>query len=162
MRAAEDAAKLLRATWGDAIPVDPVRIARTAGLQVLETELDEKTLGALVKHPEQDPIIVLNQRDGQNRKRFTCAHELGHFVSRSKEDDEYLTVDLRNSRSATGLDQDEIYANEFAASLLMPEPSVRSFVEAGLDDLEMAIRFQVSREAMQHRLDNLDLRVAAA
>ncbi|HWM62928.1 MAG TPA: ImmA/IrrE family metallo-endopeptidase [Solirubrobacterales bacterium] len=162
MEAAEDAVKLLKAAWGDAIPVDPVAVARTAGLRVLEAQLDEKTLGALVKHPQQDPIILLNQRDGDNRKRFTCAHELGHFVARAEEADEYTTVDLRDTRSATGLDSEEIYANEFAASLLMPEDKVRSFVEAGMDDLEMAIRFKVSREAMQHRLDNLDLAAAAA
>lgn len=162
MEAAEDAAKLLRAAWGDAIPVDPVAIAREAGLRVLEAELDEKTLGALVKRPQQDPTILLNKGDGYNRKRFTCAHELGHFVRRSEEADEYTTVDLRNDFSASGSDPEEIYANEFAASLLMPEDEVRSLVEAGMDDLEMAIRFKVSREAMQNRLDNLDLTPVAA
>jgi Zn-dependent peptidase ImmA (M78 family) len=162
MDAAEDAAKLLRIAWSGAIPVDPVAIARAAGLRVLEAELDEKTLGALVKSPEQDPTIVLNRHDGDNRKRFTCAHELGHFVRRSDEEEEYATVDLRNSLSSTGQDSEEIYANEFAASLLMPEDEVKSFAEAGMDDLEMAIRFKVSREAMQHRLDNLDLTAATA
>jgi Zn-dependent peptidase ImmA (M78 family) len=157
MEAAEDAAKLLKAAWSDAIPVYPVAISRAVGLRVLEAALDEKTLGALVKNPGQDPVILLNQGDSDNRKRFTCAHELGHFVRRSEEADEYTTVDLRNSLSSTGLDPDEIYANEFAASLLMPEDEVQSFVEAGMDDLEMAIRFKVSREAMQHRLKNLDL-----
>jgi Zn-dependent peptidase ImmA (M78 family) len=162
MEAAEDAARLMKAAWGSAIPVDPVAIARTAGLRVLDAELDEKTLGALVKNPQQDPIILLNRHDGDNRKRFTCAHELGHFVRRSEEEDEYTTVDLRNPLSAAGQDSEEIYANEFAAALLMPEDEVRSFVEAGMDDLEMAIRFKVSREAMQHRLDNLNLTTAAA
>jgi len=161
MEAAEDAAKLLRAAWGDATPIDPVAIARTAGLRVLEAQLDEKTLGALVKNPGQDPVIVLNESDSENRKRFTCAHELGHFVRRSTEGEKYLTVDLRNSHSSTGLDPEEVYANEFAASLLMPEDKVRSCVETGMGDLEMAIRFKVSREAMQNRLANLDLTTAA-
>ena len=162
MEAASDAAKLLNAAWNDAIPVDPVAIARAAGLRVLEAELDEKTLGALVKSPGQDPVILLNEGDSDNRKRFTCAHELGHFVRRSAEEEEYATVDLRNSHSSTGLDPEEIYANEFAASLLMPENVVRGFVEAGMSDLEMAIRFRVSREAMQNRLVNLELTATAA
>ena len=160
--AAEDAVKMLRVAWDGGIPVDPVAVARSAGLRVLEGELDEKTLGALIKQPEQDPTILLNEKDGQNRKRFTCAHELGHYVRRSAEEDEYTTVDLRNSHSSAGLDSEEIYANEFAASLLMPEDEVKSFVDAGMDELEMAIRFKVSREAMQHRLDNLDLTPAKA
>ena len=164
MEAAEDAAKLLRVVGGAGAPVDPVTIARTAGLRVLEAELDEKTLGALVKSPGEEPVILLNQGDSDNRKRFTCAHELGHFVRRSKEDgeEEYATIDLRNSLSSTGEDPEEIYANEFAASLLMPEDEVKSFVEAGMDDLEMTIRFKVSPEALQHRLTNLGLRAAAA
>lgn len=155
--AAKDAAKLLKAVWGRAIPVDPVAIARAAGLRVLDASLDENTLGALVKQPGQDPTIIINESDSDNRKRFTCAHELGHFVRRSEEAEEYETIDLRNALSATGLDQEEIYANEFAACLLMPEDDVRRFVAMGLDDLEMAIRFKVSREALQFRMANLSL-----
>jgi hypothetical protein len=34
----------------------------------------------------------------------------------------------------------------------MPEEEVRNFDELGLDDLEMALRFKVSREAMKFRL----------
>jgi Zn-dependent peptidase ImmA (M78 family) len=153
--AATDAAKLLKAVWGAAIPVDPVAIARAAGLRVLDASLDQNTLGALIKQPGQDPTILLNERDSENRKRFTCAHELGHFVRRSEEAAEYETIDLRNALSATGLDQEEIYANEFAACLLMPEDDMRRFIAMGLDDLEMAIRFKVSREALQFRLTNL-------
>lgn len=155
--AERDAAKLLHATWSGTVPVDPVAIARTAGLRVLEAELDENTLGALVKQPGKDPTILLNENDSENRRRFTCAHELGHFVRRSEEGDKYLRVDLRNSLSATGEDPDEVYANEFAACLLMPEDEVKDLVARGMSDLEMAIRFKVSREAMQFRLKNLEL-----
>jgi Zn-dependent peptidase ImmA (M78 family) len=155
--AARDADKLLKAVWDAAIPVDPVAIARAAGLRVLDASLGENTLGALVKQPGKDPTILLNESDSDNRKRFTCAHELGHFVRRSAEADEYETIDLRNSLSATGLDPEEVYANEFAACLLMPEEEVRRFVAMGLDDLEMAIRFKVSREALQFRMANLFL-----
>lgn len=155
--AERDAAKLLQATWEGGIPVDPVAIARAAGLRVLEAELKENTLGALVKQPGQDPTILLNEADSKNRRRFTCAHELGHFVRRSEEADEYTRVDLRSSLSATGEHPEEVYANEFAACLLMPEDEVKSLCAAGMSDLEMAIRFKVSREAMQFRLKNLGL-----
>jgi Zn-dependent peptidase ImmA (M78 family) len=157
-----DAARLLQATWGDAVPVDPVAIARTAGLRVLEAPLDENTLGALVKQPGQDPTILLNEADSKNRRRFTCAHELGHFVRRSEEADEYSRVDLRNSLSTTGEDPEEVYANEFAACLLMPEREVKKLAQSGMSDLEMAIHFKVSREAMQFRLKNLGLMSTAA
>jgi Zn-dependent peptidase ImmA (M78 family) len=155
--AERDAARILRASWGTAIPVEPVAIAHELGIRVLEAQLDGNTLGALLKEPQEDPTILLNQQDSRNRRRFTCAHELGHYVRRSAEANEYARVDLRDRRSSTGEDPEEVYANEFAACLLMPEDEVKNLHELGLDDLEMALRFKVSREAMKFRLVNLGL-----
>ena len=155
--AERDAARILRASWGTAIPVEPVAIAHELGIRVLEAKLDGNTLGALLKEPQEDPTILLNQQDSRNRRRFTCAHELGHYVRRSAESNEYARVDLRDRRSSTGEDPEEIYANEFAACLLMPADEVKNLDELGLDDLEMALRFKVSREAMKFRLVNLGL-----
>ena len=156
--AARDAERLLNEVWGRPVPVDPAFIARAVGLRVLEVELDEDTLGALVKRPNQDALIMLNQSDPPNRKRFTCAHEIGHYRRRSSEEREYTTVDLRSKLSTAGTDPEEIYANEFAACLLMPAEEVKGMDKAGLDDFDMAIRFGVSRDAMHYRLKNLDLR----
>jgi len=153
--AAKDAATLLREAWGDKIPVDPIALARAAGIRVVDAALGDDTAGALVKAPGQDPTILLNENDSPNRKRFTCAHELGHYRRRSAVEPEYTTVDLRGSLAATGTDPEEIYANEFAACLLIPEPAVQSSLAEGLGDLEMAIRFGVSREAIEFRITNL-------
>ncbi len=156
--AAEQSARLLTTAWPfGTIPVDPVTIARAAGLRVLDAPLDEDTLGALIKQPGQEPTIMINQSDPENRKRFTCAHELGHWVRRSEEAEEYSTVDLRSGLSAMGADPEEVFANEFAACLLMPEPAVKNMQANGLNDIQLAIEFKVSREAMQFRLKNLGL-----
>jgi Zn-dependent peptidase ImmA (M78 family) len=158
IEAAEEAARLLTTAWPfGIIPVDPVTVARTAGLRVVDAPLDEDTLGALIKTPGQEPTIMINQGDPENRKRFTCAHELGHWVRRSEETEEYSTVDLRSGLSATGEDPEEVFANEFAACLLMPEPTVKSLHADGLNDIQLGIQFKVSREAMQFRLKNLGL-----
>lgn len=156
--AARDAARLLTTAWPLGIPVDPISIAKRAGLKVLiASAMDDDTMGALLKRPNEDPTILINEKDSENRRRFTCAHELGHFVRRAEEGDEYATLDLRSGQSSTGDDPEEVYANEFAACLLMPPEIIRAYRETGLNDLEMAMRFQVSREAMQHRLKNLGL-----
>jgi Zn-dependent peptidase ImmA (M78 family) len=68
-------------------------------------------------------------------------------------------VDLRSGLSSEGIDEDEIYANKFAACLLMPEGEVRRMHSEGMVDWEMAIRFAVSREAIQFRLKDLGLGV---
>jgi Zn-dependent peptidase ImmA (M78 family) len=160
-RAAEEADRLIATAWPfRTIPVDPVAIARTAGLRVVDAELDDDTLGALIKTQGQEPTIMINQSDPENRKRFTCAHELGHWVARSDEADEYSTIDLRSGLSSTGDDPDEVFANEFAACLLIPEQDLRRKASFGLNDIQLAIEFKVSREAMQYRLTNLRLTVA--
>jgi Zn-dependent peptidase ImmA (M78 family) len=155
--AAAEAAQLLEVAWPQGIiPVDPVTIARGAGIRVLEAQLQEDTLGALLKTPGEDPTIVINETDAETRKRFTCAHELGHWVRRSN-DDEYSTVDLRSDLSRTGQDEEEIFANEFAASLLMPEKEFRVQHALGRNAVLLGIAFKVSAEAAEIRKKNLGL-----
>ncbi|MBT0974157.1 ImmA/IrrE family metallo-endopeptidase, partial [Salmonella enterica subsp. enterica serovar 1,4,[5],12:i:-] len=95
--------------------------------------LDDDVSGALLKEPEQDPVIILNRNDSNVRKRFTCAHELGHYVKRTENGQplEYEFVDYRGKLASQGVDSEEIFANNFAACLLMPEKEVRRLNNAG-------------------------------
>jgi len=155
---AEEAAERVRKEfWGDRVPVDPAQVAEAMGLQVLAAQLGQELAGALVKEAGKDPRIFLNGSDSSNRKRFTCAHEIGHFVKRADFDDDYEYFDFRDSFSSTGRDPEERYANAFAAALLMPKDRILQMKKEGLKDIEMAARLGVSREAMVYRLKNLDL-----
>lgn len=162
-QAAKDAERLLRRVWqrgADSVPlpVDPVRIARRLGIDVYEADLPHKVSAALVKESGQDPAIVLSKQDSPNRKRFSCAHELGHFVTHADAPDEYEYIDYRDPLSGTGRNPDEVYANHFAASLLMPAEEVRARHSKGLSAIELSWEFDVSAEAMQYRLANLRLK----
>lgn len=155
---AEKAAmEVLEECWDGNLPIDPVRIARSFGIRALKGSLDEDVAGALVKKEGADPVIVLNDEDSRNRKRFTAAHELGHYVRRSDEPSKYEYVDYRDERSSTGTLEEERFANSFAASLLMPRAAVEALHADDMPDFRMAKRFGVSREAMHYRLDNLGL-----
>jgi Zn-dependent peptidase ImmA (M78 family) len=154
----EEAAERLRdELWGEVIPVDPAQIAQALGLQVFTMQLSSDVAGALVKQAGNDPRIYLNGADAANRKRFTCAHEIGHFVRRSGGEEAYEYFDFRDSFSATGMDASERFSNAFAAALLMPRKQVERMKKDGLREIEMAVRFGVSREAMHLRLVNLGL-----
>jgi hypothetical protein len=155
--AERDAARLLRTTLRLVIPVDSAAIANELGLQVLVMTLREITLGGLVMKPGDDPKIVVNRRDGYLRQRLTCALELGHYVRRSAVTNQYARVDLRDEPVSIDEESQDLYAREFAASLLMPREDVRILDELEMDDLEMALRFMVPREAMQLRLKDLGL-----
>src|SRR5581483_6981448 len=84
----QDAAELLHATWiGEdgtiVIPVDPFYIAKRLGIQVFTASLDQGVSGLLRKEAGyDDPRIYVNSSDSRNRQRFTCAHELGHYIRR--------------------------------------------------------------------------------
>jgi Zn-dependent peptidase ImmA (M78 family) len=150
--AAEDAARVLKATFRLRPPVEPVGIAEELDVRVLEAELDEDKLGVLLMKPGEESKIVLNGRDGVLRRRFTCALELGHYVRQSAKTNKYDRVDRRSHRMNSPEDPDLIYAEEFAAWLLMPKGEFRALAELGVDDLEIALRFQVPREVVQSKL----------
>lgn len=152
------ARKVLDILWNGVFPVDPVVIAKQLGLRVITGPLPEDISGVLVKRSGQDPAIILNERDSRNRQRFTCAHEIGHYIYRLETDgDHYEYIDRRDTLSARGVNEEEIFANRFAAALLMPEDEVRVLAEGGEPRYLMAIYFGVSDDAMRFRLKNLGL-----
>lgn len=155
--AERDAARLRRSTRRLGVPVDSAALAKELGLRVLVMTLKEATLGGLVMKPGEDPRIVVNGRDGYLRQRLTCALELGHYIRVSGEKNQYARVDLRDDPVTAGEEPQGLYAREFAANLLMPREDVEVLAELCSDDLEMALRLQVPREAMQLRLRDLGM-----
>ena len=143
------------------LPVDPFHIARELGLQVYtDRTLEDDVSGMLVKRAGyDDPEILLNARDSRNRQRFTCAHELGHYTKRTQTGDEgaWEYVDRRDTLSTQGKDADEIYANQFAAALLMPANTVKRRAQGSVVAPALAFEFGVSADAMAYRLRNLRL-----
>lgn len=159
-RAARDAEKALQVAypWYPPeldLPVKPQHVADSLGIQVRVSALPPDVSGALAKKDGHDPVIVLQLTDHPNRQRFTCAHEIGHYWER--DDDEYEFVDFRDNLAGRGVDVHEIYANSFAAALLMPEWAVRQLFDHTKDVTELAARFGVSKGAMSIRLQNLGL-----
>jgi Zn-dependent peptidase ImmA (M78 family) len=159
---AREAERILATVWGKRFPVDPVQIAHRLGIDVREAPLSENVSGALVKKLGQDPTILLNATDHPNRQRFTCAHELGHFVTREEAPDAYEYVDLRDTVwSAAGTNSEEVFANQFAANLLMPADELRRLQQDGYTPTQMAVYFGVSQDSIHFRLQNLRLPIPA-
>lgn len=156
--AEKDALRVLRSSFREGIAVEPVGIAGRLGVLVREVKFGEDILGALFMKPGVDPEIVLNRRHSFLRRRLTCALEMGHYAMSAKVD-QYKRVDLTDRSEEVGGESNDEYAHEFAGSLLMPKEDVKVFADLWMDDLEMALRFRVPREAMRIRLKDLGLRV---
>jgi len=152
-------------------PVDVERIASQLKIIILEQELDD--ISGLLITNTASKIIGVNKKHPVVRKRFTIAHELGHFcLGHQLEPGEHVFVDrgnfisARGTRAATGMDPKEVEANQFAASLLMPAEIVAREAKRvrgsapGLFDThvsELAAAFAVSEQAMTIRLGSLGL-----
>lgn len=160
-RAQSEAQDYLRLYWDGQFPVDPVKIARNAGLTVKNADLDPNISGLIAKREGEVPEIFVNKHDNDRRARFTVAHELGHYADRP-DDEEIGYVDYR----AGNVGPAEEFANAFAACLLMPEDEIRNNEFAlnsmGITDRHHRIawhakRLGVSTTAMSVRLAKLGI-----
>lgn len=162
MNPALRADRLREAHNAHSLPVDVYGIARAEGIAVLEYALDDATSGLIVKAPDGTVTIGVNIAHAKTRRRFTVAHELGHFKMHNGGAE--MFVDKRDRRAALGIDKREIEANRFAAALLMPEPLLYKMLGGDLVNASDASRLQelaedcaVSLHAMMLRLSALNL-----
>lgn len=131
--------------------------------EIREESLDGLEGGLIVARDKSEGAILVRRDRSERRKRYTIAHEIGHYVnpwhkSDSPEGFRCRTRDMALDRynpndRATKM---EVQANQFAAELLMPRQQVDQFLESKMgadivNILSMADRFHVSREAAARR-----------
>ena len=157
MYARKSAHSLLQSVWIDrGFPVDPVWIAGKLGVTVIETELPEAVLGSLVKDHNKDPVIIINQSNEQEYKRFNCAHKIGHFADHElHQDDFYKHLALKDNHSSD--DPQEVFAHRFSQELLMPEDEIHRLESEGASVETMARHFGVPAELMRIRISDTRL-----
>lgn len=162
--AEQDAAGLLASSWWEdddqdaPLPVEPATLARRLGIEVRMVPLPSDESGNIELSDDEAPVISLNIWDHPNRQRFTCAHEIGHYLRRQVSGHRGRFVDYRATLAGLGVDSEEIYANQFAAALLMPGHLVARYYRQGGTVDELATLFGTSSQAMGLRLRNLRLR----
>lgn len=138
--------------WDQTLPVDPVAIAKAAGVRVFMNP-DMGRYSGYFYEDESGPAIEYNGRDSLVRQRFTIAHEFGHFALRHGP----RPRDSAEAFSLTNYDPVETDANKFAAELLMPSAVVNGMIRMhDITDFErLAAMFNTSGVAMKFRLKNL-------
>lgn len=146
-------------------PVNVEAVAERLGATVIFDELEDDVSGFLLREKKVSTIAV-NERHHPNRQRFTIAHECGHLHLHADRGDRLwldktqTTIFYRDAGSSTGDQQAEIEANQFAAGLLMPEELLLEHVGDEISDVDifrLALRFQVSEQAMTLRLGSLNV-----
>ena len=165
MEPGRDAWELVRQVWmidgpGEIIlPVDPIAISHRMGIGVLlDDDLPSEVPGVLRKEAGfRDPEILLNPIDPRERRRFTCAHALGHYSRNveTRRDGTWEFVEEREFLAARLGEAEEVYATEFAAELLMPRAVLREIDEDSKSVAALANLFGVTADVMNFRLDQI-------
>jgi Zn-dependent peptidase ImmA (M78 family)/transcriptional regulator with XRE-family HTH domain len=129
-------------------------VERDFGIDVAVEPLGNGPAGVLVQHADDIALVVLNGDDHAARRRFTLAHELGHWLLG---DSTPLVVDT----DLGGNTDIERRANHFAIELLLPEDAVRGVFNSSADlvcgVVDGLVHFGVSRDAFVNRLSALRL-----
>lgn len=139
-----------------AAPVIVTAIARDLGLEVYNTsEWTDDISGMIRRDKEQGGssgyAIYVNGKHHENRRRFTIAHEIAHFILHREFIGDGITDDaLYRSALSSRL---ETQANQLAADILIPWALLNVATAQGIKDVRaLASYFNVSPSAMSVRL----------
>lgn len=149
--------KVIEKHW-DKRPVPIYDIVREIGLQLEFLPLGPETSGYIERNRDDSYRVVVNANHAETRKRFTAAHELGHYIYHR----DLLgngVGDTRAYRSEGTLYANpkitpvhERQANTFAANILMPRHVLLAIPDRDARYAELAQDFGVSKAAMKIRL----------
>ncbi|MBQ5946306.1 ImmA/IrrE family metallo-endopeptidase [Massilia sp. ST3] len=157
-------------------PVDLDAIAALVGVEVEEfVDLGNMSSVGKISLTENGPKIWINPLENSYtpRRRFTLAHELGHYcLHLSESRKSFVDTKTTMNRTESYWDVYESEANNFAAELLMPKQLIisegnkiiSSYKEEHGDDVSTSVftdllakRLGASNKAMEFRLSNLGI-----
>ena len=147
--------------------LDINNLCKKLKIKVFNATFDDKNIAGAIEHLDDGSWqIQIKETDNSNRKRFTAAHELGHYISWLYKSESFTDLDTNGfhtdfsisktmHRSQDNNNKAEYEANEIAGRLLMPRDLVDQLVKEEKSIEDMAICFGVSIPAMTVRLKNL-------
>ncbi len=151
----------------NSLPINIEGMIRLHGIELdKNAKLASELSGEIRKMGDEDYKISIQESDHYYRKRFTMAHELGHFLLHKdkigdgvNDTPAYRTSDKDDLFNTNITAEHEAEANAFAAALLMPKEAIEHyFLEEKKTPKEMTIIFQVSEKALEIRIKNLGLK----
>jgi len=138
-------------------PLSLTKLAARWDIPVQEVQFRDPRISGIISRNNGGAVILVNERDTTVRKRFTIAHELGHYVlhwSRSTDGPPDDRVDTeRILFGASLLSKEDREANRFASALLIPAPILSKMLEHGGNRMtDLLGAFGVSEEVLRIRI----------
>lgn len=144
------------------IPIDLSPIATALGIVQIIAQDTKGFEGVLItQNAKTTGSIAYNKASSPERRRFTIAHELGHFLLPfHAADAQCAKTDMGVMKSKDANRKREAEANRFAASLLMPQKhfagDIRSLRAPETSHIvKLASDYVVSKEAAARRYTDL-------
>lgn len=135
-------------------PIDPEALAEAMGVDVVYANFPKAISDQVSGFLEvgDNPRIVVNKAIHANRKTFTIAHELGHYLMHREyaESGDYQVLPRRNQYNREKPDE-EREADAFAANLLVPMQMLHRYKDIASTQ-ELATTFLVSEDVILNRL----------
>lgn len=144
-------------------PTPLERFVELAGIESISELTTDGFEGMLITNAEKSRgAIMVKAGVSPRRRRFTIAHELGHFLLPWHRQQKFSckSSDIKDSGNNRGLAPDQVTieteANAFASELLMPSSAFKSFIDdfetpTLVDLATLSDAFDVSFEATVHR-----------
>lgn len=129
------------------------------GIKFIVDQEDSPEHSAACSRSEKGCFILINGQEPESRQHFSIAHELFHLITW---DSEML---VRIEKDPDLHEKNEMLANEFAASLLIPQEKLQLELAricskgpiTGVEVVVLAERFRVSKAALLLRLRKMNL-----
>lgn len=134
-------------------PVPVGKICSSLGIEANYLPLSEDISGRIYRSNNKY-FIEANCRHGINRRRFTVAHELGHYCLHKDFLDSSGMILERSARSFVIRDK-EIEADNFAGELIMPQVHFLRMFNEVKNIGSLSQYFLVSRLAIEMRIKTL-------
>ena len=140
---------------------DIENLVKSHGIDYKVMRFKDNISGLFMIH-EDKKFICVNESESFERQRFSAGHELGHFYLHKTNPLSVFKSEVmffRDEDSSKGSVKEEVEANYFSASLLMPAFSIEKEIDFKLiidENIKLlAPKYRVSAAAMAIRLNTL-------
>ncbi|MGR3813389.1 MAG: ImmA/IrrE family metallo-endopeptidase [Cognatishimia activa] len=151
-------------------PVDVAGIIRNLGITYISEPMTRGKSG-FIEHENGKFTIRVNSSEAPQRRKFTAAHELAHYLLHremlvkkgglARHSDSLFDEYAHENPYGPFTPSHEVEANQLAAEIIMPKSAVRENYDELFDNYDVVAElFGVSQTAMKIRLKTLGLRRA--
>lgn len=144
-------------------PAQVEKLCARLGIECIGQNLRDDISGYIERLNDHKYRIVYNSNHSEVRRRFTIAHELGHYylhraiLGNGTGDSKAYRSDVPGHTNPKIRTKEEREANSFAADLLMPKNKIEQWKTEGDNFSSVRQKLNVSEAALRFRLQNLGI-----